>query len=231
MLSRAERELFRRSSAPESRQFEWLAGRAAAKEAVRQLLGDHHGLDVPRVDIEILPDAWGRPRVNGAWRESVPVLAVVSISHTDGLAVAAAGLSEVAGGEELLGIDVEFLRPRPPGFAEVAFDAEELEILHGLPPDLREEWVLRAWCAKEAVGKAMGRGLVEGPRSLRVAGIDSVSEAILVRPSGRLIAALPNPASYPDFVVSTRRYGDLVVATTHRDPVDADRGLSDRHAP
>jgi phosphopantetheine--protein transferase-like protein len=221
MLSRAERELFRRLSAPESRQLEWLAGRAAAKEAVQQLLGDHHGLDVPLVDIEILPDAWGRPRVDGAWRESVSVLPVVSISHTDGLAVAAAGLAESAGSVGLLGIDVEFLHPRPPGFAEAAFDAEELEILHDLPPDLREEWVLRAWCAKEAVGKAMGRGLVEGPRSVRVADIDTLSEAVLVRPSGRSIAALPNPASSPDFVVSTGRYGDLVVATTHRDPVDA----------
>jgi phosphopantetheine--protein transferase-like protein len=221
MLSRAERELFRRLSAPESRQLEWLAGRAAAKEAVRQLLGDHHGLDVPLVDIEILPDAWGRPRVDGAWRESVPVLPVVSISHTDGLAVAAAGLAESAGSEGLLGIDVEFLHPRPPGFAEAAFDAEELEILHGLPPDLHEEWVLRAWCAKEAVGKAMGRGLVEGPRSVRVAGVDTLSESVLVQPSGRSIAALPNPAFSPDFVVSTGRYGDLVVATTHRDPLDS----------
>ena len=35
-------------------------------------------------------------------------------------------------------------------------------LLTALPPDLRQEWALRMWCAKEAVGKALGRGLSAG---------------------------------------------------------------------
>ena len=32
----------------------------------------------------------------------------------------------------------------------------------------RQEWLTRFWCAKEAVGKAVGRGLIHGPQSVIV---------------------------------------------------------------
>jgi phosphopantetheinyl transferase len=222
ILGRAERALFRRLRAPESRQLEWLAGRAAAKEAVRRLLDIHYGLDLRLADIEILPDPWGRPRVEGAWRDSVAGPPSVSISHADGLAVAVAGLAPSMAEEWLLGIDVEPVRPRAPGFADAAFDGGEAEILRGLPPDSRDEWMLRSWCAKEAVAKALGLGLVEGPRSVRVVALDLASETVSVRPGDRLASAFPGPTSPPLLAVSTGRHGDLVMATTLCEPIGAE---------
>ena len=55
------------------------------------------------------------------------------------------------------GIDVEYMRQREAGFADIAFSPGERELLERLPADQREEWQLRAWCAKEAVGKALAR--------------------------------------------------------------------------
>ena len=44
----------------------------------------------------------------------------------------------------------------------MAFSPDERSMLAALPPELRQEWALRMWCAKEAVGKALGRGLSAG---------------------------------------------------------------------
>jgi phosphopantetheinyl transferase len=70
------------------------------------------------------------------------------------------------------GIDVERLpsRPRVPG--EAAFEAEEIALLDRWPPGERGLWEVRMWCAKEAVGKALGIGVEGDPRSLRVEAVD-----------------------------------------------------------
>jgi phosphopantetheinyl transferase (holo-ACP synthase) len=213
ILGRGEREPFRRLGGPESRRLEWLAGRAAAKEAVRSLLASQHGLDVPLPDIEIHHDEQGRPLVDGAWRDLVPDLPVVSIAHTQGLAVAVAGLAPARAGEALLlGIDAEYVAERAPGFAEVAFDGDELRTIRSLPPGLQEEWLHRAWCAKEAVGKALGVGLIEGPRCVRVDDIDPEGGKVAVRLGVRLAGAFPALAEEP-LSVTTGRHGDLIVAS------------------
>jgi phosphopantetheinyl transferase len=221
MLGRAERAMFRQLKVPESRQLEWLAGRAAAKDAVRRLLDLHYGLDLPPADIEILPDPWGRPRPEGAWRDLIAGTLSVSISHVDGLAVAVAGLAPGMADELLLGIDVESMRPLAPGFADAAFDGGESEILGDVPLDSREEWMLRVWCAKEAVAKALGLGLVEGPRSVRLAALDVASEAVSVALGDRLAAAFPG--TMPSLLaVATGRHGGLVTATTLCEPAGAE---------
>jgi 4'-phosphopantetheinyl transferase EntD len=168
--------------------------------------------------------------VQGAWRETVPDPPSVSISHADGLAVAVAGLAPATAEELLLGIDVEPVRPRAPGFADAAFDGGEAEILQGLPSDSREEWMHRSWCAKEAVAKALGRGLVEGARSVRVVALDVVSETVSVRLGDRLTAAFPGLTSSPLLAVSTCRHGDLVMATTLCEPIGAEL-VDDRAVP
>src|SRR5262249_46789619 len=119
ILGRAERDQFRRLRTPETRQLEWLAGRTAAKEAVQQLLREHYGLELRHADVEIAPDAQGRPLVDGAWRNLVERPPVVSIAHTAGWAVALAALDP--SGRLRLGIDVERVRPRGEGFADLAF--------------------------------------------------------------------------------------------------------------
>jgi phosphopantetheinyl transferase (holo-ACP synthase) len=106
MLGRTERALILQSNASDSHQLEWLAGRAAAKEAIRRLLERHYGLDLPLADIEILPDPWGRPRPEGAWLDRVDGPLCVSIRRVDGLAVAVAGLAPAMPDELFSGTDV-----------------------------------------------------------------------------------------------------------------------------
>ncbi|SEL13663.1 4'-phosphopantetheinyl transferase [Stigmatella aurantiaca] len=80
----------------------------------------------------------------------------VSITHSHELAVA----STTEGGR--VGVDLERVRPRGPGFLEDVFTAAEqdwlmhCQRLHGRTPD--ELWSL-GWCIKEAMVKCTGHGL------------------------------------------------------------------------
>src|ERR1017187_1940911 len=99
--------------------------------------------------------------------------AALSIAHSHGTAVALAVLDP----EARVGIDLESLTHRREDFETIAFSPDERSLLAALPRDLRREWALRMWCAKEAVGKALGRGLSAGllafhvPRAVAASGI------------------------------------------------------------
>jgi 4'-phosphopantetheinyl transferase len=86
-----------------------------------------------------------------------------NLAHSADLALLA-----VAAGREV-GIDVEGLGLRRDTDAVLrSFAPEEEVALASLPPEPRRLAVLGAWTRKEAVLKAMGRGLTEGPGSVRV---------------------------------------------------------------
>jgi phosphopantetheinyl transferase len=226
ILSRTEREEFRHLRTPDGRQLEWLAGRTAAKEAVRHLLRVHRGIDVPLADIEITVDSEGRPLVDGPWRDFVDAQSFVSLAHTGGWAVAVAGLSAIPGsamGDLPLGIDLERIRSREPGFVEIAFTEDEQRLLADLAEiaGMEDAWTIRAWCAKEAIAKALGLGLVDGPRSVEVVGGSPANELLAVELRGRLAGAFPRLAATP-LLVYTRREGDFIVATTLSEAVAAD---------
>jgi phosphopantetheinyl transferase len=226
ILSRTEREEFRHLRTPDGRQLEWLAGRTAAKEAVRHLLRVQRGIDVPLADIEITADPEGRPVVDCAWRDFVGTPLSVSVAHTGGWAVAVAGLSATPGsamGDLPLGIDLERIRPREPGFVEIAFTADEQQLLADLADlgEMENAWTIRAWCAKEAIAKALGLGLIDGPRSVEVVGGSPANQVLAVELRGRLAGAFPDLAATP-LLVYTSREGDLVVATTLSEAVVAD---------
>jgi len=123
---------------------------------------------------------------------------VVSLAHAQGEAVAFAALVE-PGTEARIGIDVEHLRRRPPGFEEAAMSDDERRLLEGLPADVVDEWLLRCWCAKEAAGKALGSGLTAAPA---VASIDRDRGQVDVDVDGQRL------------LVGTLREGELIVATT-----------------
>jgi len=158
ILSPAEREYWRSMRAVEKRRHEWLLGRAAAKEAVRALVG------LPPEEIEILPDPYGRPLVGQAPSLRGAPGPALSIAHSDGTAIALA----VPDPEARVGIDLESLTHRREDFEAIAFSPDERSLLAALPVDLRQEWALRMWCAKEAVGKALGRGLSAGLRAFHI---------------------------------------------------------------
>jgi 4'-phosphopantetheinyl transferase len=69
------------------------------------------------------------------------------------------------------GVDIEQLRPRPRAWAlaQRYFAPDEVAALSQLAPDEREAAFLRLWTAKEAVLKAMGRGLAFGLHRLAIA--------------------------------------------------------------
>lgn len=78
------------------RRYEFLAGRFAAKEAIAKAFGTGIGQQLGWRDIEILPNAKGQPLVRLSERAQEQLLAKqaysihLSISHSDGIAVAMA---------------------------------------------------------------------------------------------------------------------------------------------
>jgi len=81
-------------------QLERMAGKFAAKEAVLKMLGVGVGNGVTWLEVEILPNEWGKPTlaVSGAARKMLNSLGLknadVSISHTSSLATAICVASE-----------------------------------------------------------------------------------------------------------------------------------------
>jgi len=143
------------------RQIEWLAGRIVAKDAARNALWQQgHGPIFP-IEIEIVNEESGRPRIvlsERLRREGVTDLRL-SLSHKREFAAAI-----VEEGREP-GIDVERVTEREEGFEAASFTAAERDLL---PIADRDEWVARFWAAKEAVAKARGTGLQGRPSNFPV---------------------------------------------------------------
>jgi phosphopantetheinyl transferase len=115
----------------------------------------------------------------------------LSIAHGAGVAAAVAG---PAGAR--LGIDLEAVDAVGATVERAAFGSPELERLEAVPSEDRAERLARGWCAKEAAGKASGRGLAGDPRTLEIAGAEA-SGAVTVALDGRAVR------------VVTGREGDL----------------------
>jgi malonyl CoA-acyl carrier protein transacylase/phosphopantetheinyl transferase len=138
---------------------DWLLGRIAAKDAARAWLREHKGLLLHPLEVEIVNEADGAPRLLvPAW----PSVAI-SIAHIEDEAIAV--VSEVAG----LGVDVAAVKDRGREFSDFAFRKDELACL---PEPERQAWIHRGWCAKEAAVKAYRLGFGQLPQFR----IDSVEE-------------------------------------------------------
>ncbi|MFF0819930.1 4'-phosphopantetheinyl transferase family protein [Micromonospora haikouensis] len=123
--------------------------------AARRLLRRAGGTLLGRAEAEIRVgrDAAGRPLVDAGDAVELPV----SVSHTGGVVVVAA---RRGGG---VGVDVERHRELPAlALARRWYAPQEAAWLRGRPPGHRVEAFLLLWTAKEAVGKALGRGLRDG---------------------------------------------------------------------
>lgn len=116
---------------------EWLGGRFALKELVRQTLG------APLKDIEILPHASGKPVLSAGGK---PCTLAFSITHSRGWAVAA-----VSADEPFVGIDLE---------KQNTALTRGLGIFSPFRTDRRGGRFLTAlWTQKEALVKLLGTGL------------------------------------------------------------------------
>lgn len=118
----------------------------AARGRLRALLG--HYLGLPPAAVPVRYADGGKPHLP-------PELPLhFNVSHTDGLAVFAVGRARV-------GVDVERERPVPDadGLVERFFSRREWAEFRALPAADRPAAFLRAWTRKEAVLKAVGRGV------------------------------------------------------------------------
>ncbi len=213
-LAPEELSALRNLTGPDRRRTLWLWGRIAAKEAARRLWLDQGQTAVFPADLAIEPDTHGRPllRIHDADRSlSVPS---VSIAHTEGVAVALASVDSSA----RVGIDVERITEREPRFESLAFSELERDLLDRQAGSARAEWIARFWCAKEAVGKATGRGLLVGPASVEVIGAEP-NGRLLARLGPDLASACPDWSTRPVVVFSERR-ADHVWAWTLGEPAD-----------
>jgi acyl transferase domain-containing protein/phosphopantetheinyl transferase len=206
-LSRRERAIWHGLKGPERRRLEWLFGRIAAKDAVRDYLQRRFHMSLHLADVEILPDPSGRPIVGGAWTSMVPRIPLVSISHVDGSAVAVLTDGEGISG---VGIDLERCGRMKPGMDDMMFGARERDMLKGLDEDERQAWALRLWCAKEASAKATGGDVGPVSEFLAVERIHRERGTVVMR-------YVPPGAGSLTLSASTAREGEWIVATCIRD--------------
>jgi phosphopantetheinyl transferase len=182
ILSPPEREEWMGQKVSVPREIQWLLGRAAAKDALRGHFHEQAGRWFAPAELMIASDAEGRPLLGGGWRTELPARPEISISHTDGMVVAVATSAD---GGVRVGVDAEKIRTPSQDLLDGAFS--EADLAH-LPPEAREsdvlrcEWVFRLWCAKEAVGKALGSGVSLDPRRFAVTGVDAGRGLVAIRP-------------------------------------------------
>jgi phosphopantetheinyl transferase/acyl carrier protein len=190
ILSSGERHQWMSMHAVDKRRHEWLLGRCAAKDAVRRLLAkysaEYSNVQLSPREIEIVPDSYGCPRVEGA-AIAPEVRPALSIAHSQGVAVALAALDPGL----IVGIDLESLSRRRENYEAIAFHPDERSLLETLPWDLREEWALRMWCAKEAAGKALGRGLSAGLLAFHITRLETAGGGIELQLRGSALEQFP----------------------------------------
>jgi 4'-phosphopantetheinyl transferase len=132
--------------------------RSQRREPLCALLGAYLG--VAAADIALRESEHGRPELAPPRDE----LLRFNWSHSGDKAIIAVARRVIPG------IDIERLRPRPRvmELAERFFHPAEVVALEALREDQREEAFLRLWTSKEAVLKALGRGLAFGLDRLHV---------------------------------------------------------------
>lgn len=152
---------------------EWLAGRVAAKRSVQRVLAQSRGTVPTENDLCISTNGQGKPTAHIA-RQPGSRVADVSISHSNGVAVAAAALP---GNFEGLGIDVEKVEKRSENWMNDYFTQWEIRIAsQGRDQTSR---FTAMWALKEAALKALGTGLAFDLRDMEVVEIDDSGGAQL----------------------------------------------------
>lgn len=192
-LTACELESFVRMTT--KRQREYLAGRIAAKDAVRTWLCDRaNGRSFHPVEIALSVDDFGCPHVDTI--QGITELPWISIAHSGGTATAVASFQPC-------GIDLEDLSDSTTKrmLGEFA-SASELRILAPLmESDPAGAWPTRLWCAKEAAAKALGTGLQGRPHQF---------ELLEVQPGG--IMHMRYQPDCRDIVVHTSSDGSTISA-------------------
>ncbi|MEU8968245.1 beta-ketoacyl synthase N-terminal-like domain-containing protein [Streptomyces monashensis] len=199
VLGEAERAAY--AARPPRGRRQWLLGRIAAKDAVRQWLWRHGEGPVFPAELHVRNDELGRPYVTGVHGRTLPPLDV-SLAHRGEAGVAIVRSHRPGPGP---GIDIEEVTARDPATLATALAPAELRLLEGLSadgPDSQDLWFTRFWAAKEAVAKAEGVGFGGRPRDFTV--LEATPDGSRLAVSGRLersytvhCAPVGNPPALP----------------------------------
>jgi phosphopantetheine--protein transferase-like protein len=192
VLNPRELEAWQRLTGPERRRRQWLQGRIAAKDAVRLLLKHRYQVETCYADIEISSNEYGQPLGSGELLAKLGCRFRLSISHSGKVAVALAGECPDYDG---VGIDVERVNESHEGLEEGGFGSGERSLLETFGASERKEWFLRLWCAKEAVAKALGRGIMGNPHNLVIQDVDVETGTVNLNIDGQLARELRNYAN------------------------------------
>jgi phosphopantetheine--protein transferase-like protein len=185
ILSAQERREFGEMPGSASRRTEWLFGRVAAKEAVRRFLKDYYQARWSDADVQIWADDSGKPHALGAWGDYLSVKIDIAIAHTSQFVIA------LAAANARVGVDVESVsRDLSEEFTAGVFTPEELELAAGAANS--SQAVIRFWCAKEAVSKALGTGIRYSPKEMVIKSYQSDSGKLSVRLEGAWADAFKN---------------------------------------
>jgi len=182
VLHGAERRPFAEMPGTISRRTEWLFGRIAAKEAVRRFLYDNYQARWTDADVYVWSDGSGKPHALGAWQDRLAVRLDLAIAHTSQFVVA------VVAANARVGVDVEQRdRALSEEFIRGVFGPDELELAANAVD--APAALVRFWCAKEAVSKALGTGIRYPPRELVVDGFQPDTGDISVALHGQWLDA------------------------------------------
>lgn len=208
ILSRSERSALSNLKLSPAALAYWLAGRIAVKDAMRLFLDDK----LYMADVEIEVNELGKPCA----RIGVEAGPSVSIAHKEFKAVAVAANSD---DYDSVGIDIEIFGSMDPGLKEDAFTRNEMALLERAAAETDEpldHWCLSAWSAEEALGKALGRGVLGGPRSVEIMAIDTSTGKISMALRGPMANAFPTLApqnGHQVLIDAYRRvHGDYCIA-------------------
>ena len=150
LLSEWERQTY--AALPvERRRRDWLAGRVAAKRAVRGTCGALGESAPPYAAIEIRNDHDGAPGFAVQGRADLSDHYNISIAHSDGAAVAAIAETAASGS---IGVDMEVTKPLALPLLERVLRQSELD---RVADDATHPSALVMWTAKEAALKAAHR--------------------------------------------------------------------------
>ncbi|GEM_PF-1752493 len=177
VLTARERETWVALPQGSPRRAQWLMGRIAAKDAVRQWASERHGVSLSPLDVEVTSDDLGKPEVRLLGNSPQLSLPELSISHGGNLAIA------VVAEDAAIGVDIEEQRADGPRrVPDLAFAEGELAAAEraSMPP-------IALWCAKEAAAKALGVGLLGEPRRWRVRDLAPDGRSALVGIEGFLV--------------------------------------------
>jgi len=147
---------------------DWLLGRIAAKDCVRDWFRRHRSVVLHPLEVELATLSDGAMLLSPGDGPSS-----IAVAHLADEAVA------VASGTEAVGVDIASMAGRDAGSFSFAFNRQEMACLPPAEPE-RTAWASRAWCAKKASAKACGHGDEALPRFIvqRVRPADGVVEIL-----------------------------------------------------